>query len=201
MTRVQKIVVKEGRKSPWITRTAQTHMATQHDAVHKLPGIGKVTASCLQQHGMLTVKQIADLSDERVKVLEKEKGLKQIAKYKMQAQTCNNQPNIDNTEINHRKAANPYQLQYGADWEEKMKASTSMKSYACITELVNHTMVKLAKVMKGTRHEADWLLYHDALTLLTAHKTVDYMKSTGCYDCWVLPRTNLMPPELATDDN
>jgi hypothetical protein len=41
-------------------------------------------------------------------------------------------------------------------------------------------------MFKGTSHEHDWLFYHDALCLLTAHETVAWMKEKGYYDKWIL---------------
>jgi hypothetical protein len=36
-------------------------------------------------------------------------------------------------------------------------------------------------MFKGANREQDWLFYHDALSLLTAHKTVAWMKEKGYY--------------------
>jgi hypothetical protein len=31
--------------------------------------------------------------------------------------------------------------------------------------------------MKGTTHEKDWVFYHDALSLMTANETMEWMKT------------------------
>jgi hypothetical protein len=48
--------------------------------------------------------------------------------------------------------------------------------------------------MHGTIHQDDWLVYHDALALMTAKRTVKWMMNTTipdgkkCIDHWILPR-------------
>ena len=59
-------------------------------------------------NGIKTVQQLADLTEDKIKELEKEKGLKQITKYKHQAEACDNQPSSNNVAIDHRAATNPY---------------------------------------------------------------------------------------------
>jgi hypothetical protein len=55
--------------------------------------------------------------------------------------------------------------------------------------------------MKGTTHEKDWVFYHNALSLMTAHETVEWMKNAfgengeSYYSRWVLPEN-----ELHSDD-
>jgi hypothetical protein len=49
-------------------------------------------------------------------------------------------------------------------------------SYVCITELVRHIHDETQKVMKGTKHEDDWYFYHDALSLMTAKDTIEWIK-------------------------
>jgi hypothetical protein len=63
----------------------------------------------------------------------------------------------------------------------------------CVTELVTHIYKESKRVMKGTTHEKDWVLYHDALLLMTAQETVEWMKNTfgengeSYYSQWILP--------------
>jgi hypothetical protein len=42
--------------------------------------------------------------------------------------------------------------------------------------MVEHIVVESARIYKGTKHEYDWMFYHDALSLMTAKETVKWMK-------------------------
>ena len=49
----------------------------------------------------------------------------------------------------HRKAKNPYHLRYGEGWVEKLKSSTEMSKFVCITDLILFMMTEVEKLMKG----------------------------------------------------
>jgi hypothetical protein len=72
-----------------------------------------------------------------------------------------------------------------------------MSSYACITDLVEHIVVETKHLMKGTKHEGDWMFYHDALTLMTAKETIVGMKEKGYLDWWILPANGLHTDDAA----
>ena len=40
----------------------------------------------------------------------------------------------------HRKAKNPFFLRYGERWVEKLKSSSSMSKFCCITDLIRFMM-------------------------------------------------------------
>jgi hypothetical protein len=48
------------------------------------------------------------------------------------------------------------------------------------------------RVFKGTTHEHDCRFYHDALSLLTAKTTKQYMTEKGILPMWILPQQGLM---------
>ena len=41
--------------------------------------------------------------------------------------------------------------------------------------------------MENSMHSGDWLFQHDALTQMTCHETIDWMKSKDFYKRWMLP--------------
>ena len=89
--------------------------------------------------------------------------------------------------VDHTNAENPYLSLYGEkEWEEKVSKCAHMKKYKCITTLVTHIHDYSAQVMKGTKHEKDWLFYHDALSLMTAKATIAWMKEKEIYHRWLL---------------
>jgi hypothetical protein len=47
-----------------------------------------------------------------------------------------------------------------------------MSSYVCITDLVEHIVHETKCLIKGTKHEEDWMFYHNALTLMTGKETI-----------------------------
>ena len=47
----------------------------------------------------------------------------------------------------------------------KVNRSTQMSQYACITDLIEHIVAESAKLFEGTKHEDDWVFYHDDLSL------------------------------------
>ena len=76
----------------------------------------------------------------------------------------------------HRKAKNPYHLRYGEGWVEKLKSSTEMSKFVCITDLICFMMNEAEKLMKASVHEDDFCIVHDALVLMTAKETINWMK-------------------------
>ena len=63
----------------------------------------------------------------------------------------------------HRKARNPYYSRYGDRWVEKLKLSSSVSKFCCITDLIRFMMQEAENLMKGSVHEDDFFIVHDAL--------------------------------------
>jgi hypothetical protein len=75
-------------------------------------------------------------------------------------------PCVSSDIIDYRKSENPYEAEYGKDaWYAKIRALSLLSPFICISEMVNHIVVELARIYKGTKHEDDWMFYHDALSL------------------------------------
>ena len=47
----------------------------------------------------------------------------------------------------------------------------------CVTELIDHMIRETAAAYNGTDREADFLIYHDALSVFTEKEAQDYIKS------------------------
>ena len=71
-----------------------------------------------------------------------------------------------------RKAKNPYHSRYREGWVEKLKSSTAMSKFVCITDLIRFMMNEAETLMKGSVHEDDFYIVHDALVLMTAKETL-----------------------------
>ena len=46
-------------------------------------------------------------------------------------------------------------------------------------------------LMKGSVHEDDFFIVHDALVLMTAKETIKWMKDKNCFHRWLLPMNGL----------
>jgi len=63
--------------------------------------------------------------------------------------------------------------------------------------MVTHMMTATAAAYEGTEHEKDWMIYHDALALMTAGPTRDWMAEqkfgdgSTYLDHWILPEHDL----------
>ena len=94
----------------------------------------------------------------------------------------------------YRAADNPYKARFGdSSWEAEMAKTTHMAAHVPVTDMIHHMMKESAEMMKGTKHEKDWLLEHDALSQMTAKETLDWMKTQTIggrtyFDIWLLPQ-------------
>ena len=87
----------------------------------------------------------------------------------------------------HRKAKNPYHSRYGEIWVDKLKSSTTMSKFCCITNLICFMMNEAENLMKGSVHEDDFYIVYNSLVLMTAKETINWMKQKGCLHRWLLP--------------
>jgi hypothetical protein len=70
--------------------------------------------------------------------------------------------------IKNLSEPNPYKSRYGHCWKDEInKKISSRKDCLCITDLVTDMMRATEKAYAGTKHKDDWLVYHDALSLMT----------------------------------
>jgi hypothetical protein len=110
--------------------------------------------------------------------------------------------------VDYTAAENPYQARFANDpwvpnvdgmekWEFELNNSHFMSSQMHVYELWEYCMRVSATVMKGTKHEDDWVIDHDALIQLTNNETIEWMKhkigpnGVSYYNRWLLPKLNL----------
>eukprot|EP00594_Rhizosolenia_setigera_P009623 CAMPEP_0178971686 /NCGR_PEP_ID=MMETSP0789-20121207/20476_1 /TAXON_ID=3005 /ORGANISM="Rhizosolenia setigera, Strain CCMP 1694" /LENGTH=494 /DNA_ID=CAMNT_0020658811 /DNA_START=594 /DNA_END=2078 /DNA_ORIENTATION=+ len=92
----------------------------------------------------------------------------------------------------HRKAQNPYKSRYQDRWEDEIKKSKHMSKYVCITELIEHMVAETKRVFADTAFAENCFFYHDALALMTAKETREWMAERGYDKMWILPEKGLM---------
>ena len=74
---------------------------------------------------------------------------------------------------------------------EKLKSSTAMSKFVCITDLIRFMMDEAEKLTKGSVHEDNFYIVHDTLVLMTAKETINQMKEKGYLHRWLLPLNGL----------
>ena len=62
---------------------------------------------------------------------------------------------------------------------DKLKSSTAMSKFCCITNLIRFMMNESEKLMKGSVHEDNFYIVHDYLVFMTAKETINWMKQKG----------------------
>ena len=51
-----------------------------------------------------------------------------------------------------------------------------MSKFCCITDMIQFMMKEAGKLMKGSVHEDNLFIVHDALVLMTLKETIKWMK-------------------------
>ena len=66
-----------------------------------------------------------------------------------------------------------------------------MSEFCCITDLIRFMMKEAENLMKGSVHEDDFFIVHDALVLMTAKEMLEWMKEKNYFHSWFLPMNGL----------
>ena len=66
-----------------------------------------------------------------------------------------------------------------------------MSKLCDITDLIRFMMKEAENLMKGSVHEDDLFIFHDALVLMTAKETIKWIKENNCFHRWLLPMNGL----------
>ena len=93
--------------------------------------------------------------------------------------------------VDHRVCSNPYESKFGDDWERHVQSSPTFSHSSYICNYIDHMMRESERVMQGTIHEKTWMVYHDALSIMTSRSTKEWMKEKGYLDRWILPSSDL----------
>ena len=66
-----------------------------------------------------------------------------------------------------------------------------MSKFCCITDLIRFIMKEAENLMKGSVHEEYFFIVHDALVLMTAKETIEWMKENNYFHRCLLPMNGL----------
>ena len=91
----------------------------------------------------------------------------------------------------HTLEPHPYQSLYPTTWKTQMAASSTMSTSSNINNLIEHIFMKSKEAFVGTLYENEWYVYHDALSLFTSAKSIEYMKQKGYYKNLILSKNGL----------
>ena len=186
--------------SPWIVDTRPVDYIHHHEGenIGVLKGVGKTAIEKFAKHNVRTIKNLKDLSDEEATAINNAERINKFASVRTMALMAlpgtNPYPIVNLTKTNRdgTPTTNPYEARFGNRWREEIESSTALSPLVCVTKLVTYMMEESARVMADTRHSDDWYFYHDALSLMTAKGTRDWMKETSiggknCMSKWLVP--------------
>jgi predicted flap endonuclease-1-like 5' DNA nuclease len=184
--------------APWVISNREEGQLFLDDKVGEVNGIGDSVTSRLQTVGITTIADLKNMTEQKVRDIAGKKlgrgmSLQMLKQYQAVASTSEISAPPDLV-TNYRKEENPYLARFGdQSWEKEIDKSITLRSSLCITEYITHMWKHTALAMQGTIHQDDWLVYHDALALMTARSTVKWMTDTTGPDGkkyierWILP--------------
>ena len=62
---------------------------------------------------------------------------------------------------------------------DKLKSSTAMSKLCCISDLIRFIMNEAENLMKGSVHEDNLFVVHDALMLIKTKEIINWMRQNG----------------------
>ena len=188
-TEIRRVKNCSSKTTKWIDKVAPQDKVYSNDPVDKLKKCGYQTKKKLLTVGIKQVQDLRDISDANNFTLPPGLARKTFQTVWQYAKEAEEQPRP--LPIDHRKAANPYESKYGADWKKFIVKSPTFSNSVLITDYITHIMQESKRVMEGTKHQEDWKVYHDALSLMTAKETKEWMREEGFLDRWILPSSDL----------
>ena len=179
----------------WMSSNRVEGQPYDDDPVDSLNGIGDRGKQVLNEKGIYTIREMVSyfhLSPQRRNAFKNrvnKMSLEKLLNILAVAETAIPGPP---QETDHRKHNNPYFSRYGvAEWKNKVMATPKMKTLTNIRDLVRHIIESGNKNREGTIYEGNWYFYHDALSLMTANETIEWMQSMGYMKHWIFPMHNL----------
>ena len=187
----QRVKSLKGTNGYWYESARDpTILYYRNDPVKMLKGVGKKAVEMLESIG---IKSVGDLkaiqSPTDIKEMPSRLSTNKLTKFISEAQKAVDQDAP--VGIDHRNSSNPYESKFGAEWEKQLKTSVTFSHSSCICDYIDHMMAESERVMKGTIHENTWMVYHDALAIMTSQATKEWMAEKGYLKRWILPSDDL----------
>jgi len=190
-TEFQRVKSLKGHNGYWVSCSRDKDIKYyDDDPVIKLKGVGKKASKQLQEIGVKTIGELKRIDNpHKLDNLPKSLTQMKLTKFWNEAQSASNE--CAPKSIDHRVCSNPYESKFGDDWEQHLQASPTFSHSSYICNYIEHMMNESERVMKGTIHEKTWMVYHDALSIMTSKSTKQWMKEKGYLDRWILPSSDL----------
>jgi hypothetical protein len=177
----------------WVEK--RTHLPGrlfENDSVMVLDKIAGKTAKRLSKHGIKTLLDMKMIAASEISAIMADKNFRvsenTLRDWRAKAEQANQGSTPARIRKDHMENDNTYLSRYGPDlWMTKIHQCSALSGYRCVTEMTDHIDNETKRVMKGTKNEGRGLWYHDALSLMTCKKSVQYMKQKGIFDNWLLP--------------
>jgi len=190
-------VRREGKEKKWVDNSRPANAKYLCDPPSILPGVGKVVENAFLEEGFRTIGEIRELNDKTESEIENlltnifmRKNKRTITKTKLiiLIQTCMELGTLQDKPPptkDWRKEAHPYRARYPNTWQKEMMSSPTFKGLSSVHELVEHIWSVSEAHFRGTEHEESWWICHDALSIMTESKTVEWMSSKGYLKRWI----------------
>jgi hypothetical protein len=179
----------------WVVDNRVEGTLYRNDPVTKLKGCGLVVKRKFEANGIEFLSDLRALDEDGVLAIvnaspELSLTKRQVSLFKERA---TNVIDEDAPEVmDYRNESNPYLARFGENqWENEIDSSVSLSSFVCVTKLIEHMWKETEKMFKGSKHEDNWYIYHDALTLMTATDTKLWMEEKGYLKRWIRPKLGL----------
>ena len=183
-------VVPCGNKGIW-TVDLRNGRLFDDDNVTMVKGVAKGKKRKLEEVGIAQVKHLRELTGRKDKIVQtasKMTGIGEATLTKF-VQVCQDAvPGAYPEKIDHTKHNDPNKSLHPDTYMDQIKKSKLVAHYCSINDLIDHIFTASAAVFKNTVHEDDWVVYHDALSLMTSAKAVQYMKDKGYYHRLICPK-------------
>ena len=174
--------LKPTTNSPWIRNTRKSKTVDsrlwEENGLDRVQRVGPKMLQQLNEAGIEKVKQLKDLPINVRRMLVKS-GVKESA-LDAAVEKCSSakEGSFPDAVVDHRAALNPYESRFPDDHEVKLKNSSALKPFVCVTDLISWMIKESHRMMRGTVHAEDWYFYHDALSLMTASATMKWMSES-----------------------
>jgi hypothetical protein len=166
----------------WVDNRRDKDEIFRADSVTKLKGCGATAAKHLAE--TYGIKKVGDLLERTIKPFTRVQ--QPMINNWMQVAGAAKAKFNERQVKDHKKEENPYESKYGASWRDTIAEVTGMKHFRPITELITHVFEESKRAMGP-----NYLVWHDALSLMTCDTTRTWMEEKGYLEHWVLPELGL----------
>ena len=185
--RVRKLV----GNGPWVINNRLPDQLWEVEPLSILSGIGPKTSENLREKGICNIGDLKRCNNAQLLLLKKVGiGFKKLSALALKVAHALPGEIPDNIVVDHRSnpaEPNPYKSRFGDKWMDEIKTSAFLSKFVCITDLVTHVYEKTKECFKDTEYKNDFFFYHDALSLMTANDTMEWMREKDIVKHWFLP--------------